>query len=78
MTNQKHYPDLGSDTASHQYGISAGKPMVTSPNVGCILRLQVKLGTCNIISFSVASRIFYQGVHSLVPGFRLILWVPRL
>ena len=44
LTNQEHYPDLFSE---RQYGISAviaqtsfrGKPVVTSRNIGCFLRL---------------------------------------
>ena len=42
--NQKHYPDLGSDTSlvhsflRHQF---PGKPVVFSQNVGCLVRLFV-------------------------------------
>ena len=35
-TNQKHYPDLGSD-ASSVWNL-AGNPVVVSPNVVCLLR----------------------------------------
>ena len=45
-TNQKHYPDLGSDTSSvwnfcarFVDVIWQGKPVVTSPNVGSFVSL---------------------------------------
>ena len=41
LTNQKHYSYLGSDTSSvwNFSVLSAGKPVLTSWNVGCFLRL---------------------------------------
>ena len=41
MTNQKHYPDLGSIASSIR-----GKPEVASRNVGCFLRLAGEVLFC--------------------------------
>ena len=49
-TNQKHYPELGSDASSlwnfwarFSDVICVGKPVVAPPNVGCFLRLIILL-----------------------------------
>ena len=57
-TNQKHYPDVGSNVTCHQYGISelfsqtsfGGETSgIASPNVGCFLRLFFIQGKTSVV-----------------------------
>ena len=58
-TNQKHYPDLGSDAspAWNFYARFSDVPVVASPNVGCFLTLKLPLLLYAIILHSAPSLV---------------------
>ena len=58
-TNQKHYPDLGSDASSawNFYARFSDVPVVASPNVGCFLTLKLPLLLYAIILHSAPSLV---------------------